>query len=245
MLHNVRNQIEGEVLKIGRNRIIVIGVSAVILNCMVSIIYFSYNQTALDIEDSLRIHKYLSISHFFTTFILILFSAVLWNLLVSLENKRGTWSIILTQPIRKSNLILSKHLLFLLIYTLFIFFTFSFSLVYTNFLEIKLDFEILSKSYVVYYFIGLTIPYSQLIFHIFLKNGIQAMSLSVVWIFLLMTKSVLPKTVSSAIPIYYLDQVLGSIAPDQNTIIKYIILTTLLMCIMFFVSIRKNYYDYY
>lgn len=64
MLHNVRNQIEGEVLKIGRNRIIVIGVSAVILNCMVSIIYFSYNQTALDIEDSLRIHKYLSISHF-------------------------------------------------------------------------------------------------------------------------------------------------------------------------------------
>ncbi|TKI79028.1 ABC transporter permease, partial [Bacillus cereus] len=51
--------------------------------------------------------------------------------------------------------------------------------------------------------LSLVIPYSQLLFHLIIKKGTFAASLSVIWIFFIVTYGLFPLIFTKTFPIFY------------------------------------------
>ena len=185
----------------------------------------------------------ISITAYFATFVLVIFSSITWYYIISFENKNGTWSILLTKPISKKQLLLTKHALHLVLYIGFNMFYTLASLTLLIILNIELDVSEFLKLQFIFSLVAITIPYSQLLFHLMVKNGLIAVSLTILILFLFLIKDSIPDIIARSIPLLSVDNVWMNIA-NTGVITLYCMGSVLYGLIILLISIKNNYYTY-
>lgn len=235
--------VKDECQKIGSFKLILLIIISALVTFGLSLAFILYKKEYLISEDLMEIQPIISITTYFATFILAIFSSITWYYIISFENKNGTWSILLTKPISKNQLLLTKHVLNLVLYIGFniLYALASFTLLII--MNIELDVSEFLKLQFIFSLTAITIPYSQLLFHLMFKNGLLAVSLTILILFLFLIKDSIPDIIARFIPLLSVDNVWMDIA-NTGVITLYCMGSVLYGLIIFLISIKNNYYTY-
>lgn len=238
------NLIKNEFQKIDSVKLVSAMIISVFVTFVFSCGFIAYKKESLLSNTMMDLQPIiLSINAYFACFILVVFSAVTWYNIISLENKNGTWSILLTKPISKSKLLFTKHTVNLVLYIGFNILFSIISLIQLFIMGIEINYSEFLKLQSIFFLVAITIPYSQLVFHLIVKNGLLAISLTIITIFLLLIKGNIPNIITIFIPIFYVDNVWMDITNLKMAII-YCTVSVLYALVIFLISIKTDYYNY-
>jgi len=180
----------------------------------------------------------------FNTLTLSIFSACMWYFIISSENKYGTWAIIYTKPISKFKLLVAKNLLFILFYLIFNILNFSVMGIYTFINGYEISILYFLKMLILCTILSLAIPYSQLLFHLIIKKGILAASLSVIWIFFIVTYGLFPLIFTKTFPIFYALNIVSDVMFKETTILLYLASSSIYILGIMLLTVSFKYYTY-
>lgn len=180
----------------------------------------------------------------FNTLTLSIFSACMWYFIISSENKYGTWAIIYTKPISKFKLLVAKNLLFILFYLIFNILNFSVMGVYIFINGYEISILYFLKMLLLCTILSLAIPYSQLLFHLIIKKGILAASLSVIWIFFSVTYGLFPVVFTKTFPIFYALNIVSDVMMKETTILIYLASSSIYILGIMLLAVSFKYYTY-
>ncbi|SFI25450.1 MULTISPECIES: ABC transporter permease [unclassified Bacillus (in: firmicutes)] len=233
--------LNGEMKKIGGRKLLLLSLLFSLLSSFLCISYFMYNKNH---PDMFQPKNLIAITMNFNTLTLIIFSACMWYFIISSENKYGTWAIIYTKPISKFKLLISKNLLFLQFYFVFNIFNFLIIGIYTCLNQYEISMPYFLKMMILCTFLSLTIPYSQLLFHLIIKKGILAASLSVIWIFFIVTYGLFPVMFTKIFPIFYAFNIVNDLVFKETTILLYLAISSVYILGIMLLSVSFKYYTY-
>ncbi|SCN20311.1 ZmaX [Bacillus toyonensis] len=180
----------------------------------------------------------------FNTLTLSIFSACMWYFIISSENKYGTWAIIYTKPISKFKLLVAKNLLFILFYLIFNILNFSVMGIYTFINGYEISILYFLKMLILCTILSLAIPYSQLLLHLIIKKGILAASLSVIWIFFIVTYGLFPLIFTKTFPIFYALNIVSDVMFKETTILLYLASSSIYILGIMLLTVSFKYYTY-
>lgn len=180
----------------------------------------------------------------FNTLTLSIFSACMWYFIISSENKYGTWAIIYTKPISKFKLLVAKNLLFILLYLIFNILNFTVVGIYIFINGYEIPILYFLKMLLLCTILSLAIPYSQLLFHLIIKKGILAASLSVIWIFFSVTYGLFPTIFTKSFPIFYALNIVSDVMIKKPTILIYLASSSIYILGIMLLSVSFKYYTY-
>ncbi|PGQ52161.1 ABC transporter permease, partial [Bacillus cereus] len=180
----------------------------------------------------------------FNTLTLSIFSACMWYFIISSENKYGTWAIIYTKPISKFKLLVAKNLLFILFYLIFNILNFSVMGIYIFINGYEISILYFLKMLLLCTILSLAIPYSQLLFHLIIKKGILAASLSVIWIFFSVTYGLFPVVFTKTFPIFYALNIVSDVMMKETTILIYLASSSIYILGIMLLAVSFKYYTY-
>lgn len=180
----------------------------------------------------------------FNTLTLSIFSACMWYFIISSENKYGTWAIIYTKPISKFKLLVAKNLLFILLYLIFNILNFTVVGIYIFINGYEIPILYFLKMLLLCTILSLAIPYSQLLFHLIIKKGILAASLSVIWIFFSVTYGLFPAIFTKTFPIFYALNIVSDVMIKKPTILIYLASSSIYILGIMLLSVSFKYYTY-
>ena len=235
--------VKGEFQKIGSFKLILLIIISALITFALSLSFILYKKEYLLSEELMEIQPIISITAYFATFTLAIFSAITWYYLISFENKNGTWSILLTKPISKIKLLMTKHALNLVLYIAFNILYTTASFILLVIMNIEFNISEFLKLQIIFFLVAITIPYSQLLFHLMVKNGLLAFSLTIIILFLFLIKDIIPDIFAMFIPLLNVDNVWIDIT-NTGIITFYCIESILYGLVIFLISIKNNYYTY-
>ncbi|MER2007833.1 MAG: ABC transporter permease [Psychrobacillus sp.] len=236
--------IKNEIQKIGSVKLVIAMFTSVFVTFIFSSSFIEFKKESLLSNNMMEIQPAIqSINAYFACFILIVFSAITWYYIISLENKNGTWSILLTIPIPKRQLLFTKHTVNFVLYVGYNILFSIISLIQLFIMGIEINYGEFLKLQAIFFIVALTIPYSQLLFHLIIKNGLLAISLTIITIFLILIKDNIPSIITLFIPIFYVDNVWMDIT-NLKLVIIYCTVSILYFLVIFLISIKTNYYNY-
>ncbi|MEC2664463.1 ABC transporter permease, partial [Bacillus cereus] len=202
---------------------------------------FIFNKNNPDMFQSTNL---IAITVNFNTLTLSIFSACMWYFIISSENKYGTWAIIYTKPISKFKLLVAKNLLFILFYLIFNILNFSVMGVYIFINGYEISILYFLKMLLLCTILSLAIPYSQLLFHLIIKKGILAASLSVIWIFFSVTYGLFPVVFTKTFPIFYALNIVSDVMMKETTILIYLASSSIYILGIMLLAVSFKYYTY-
>ncbi|MEC2720908.1 ABC transporter permease, partial [Bacillus cereus] len=156
----------------------------------------------------------------------------------------GTWAIIYTKPISKFKLLVAKNLLFILFYLIFNILNFSVMGVYIFINGYEISILYFLKMLLLCTILSLAIPYSQLLFHLIIKKGILAASLSVIWIFFSVTYGLFPVVFTKTFPIFYALNIVSDVMMKETTILIYLASSSIYILGIMLLAVSFKYYTY-
>ncbi|MEC2457388.1 ABC transporter permease, partial [Bacillus cereus] len=92
--------------------------------------------------------------------------------------------------------------------------------------------------------LSLAIPYSQLLFHLIIKKGILAASLSVIWIFFSVTYGLFPVVFTKTFPIFYALNIVSDVMMKETTILIYLASSSIYILGIMLLAVSFKYYTY-
>lgn len=232
-----------ETEKTGARKLFVVTVLFSVLSSFLTMGYFRAHKGTLVQEGMYDSFQFLGYSILFQSIALVFFSALFWYWLLSQENRWGTWGMLLTKPVPKFRWLMVKHAVFLCFFAVFVSLNAAVSFVFLLALQMEIN-AFFAQVYLVMLLIGPAISYSQTLFHLVVKNGILASTLSVTWIFLYIVQNNLPTVLVKWLPVFYVGFVWDGTAILPGRFVTYLLLTVLFMTAVFLVSVRKNDYTY-
>ncbi|PEU20679.1 MULTISPECIES: ABC transporter permease [unclassified Bacillus (in: firmicutes)] len=233
--------VNSEMRKIGGRKLLLFSLFFSLLSSFLCISYFIFNKNNPDMFQSTNL---IAITVNFNTLTLSIFSACMWYFIISSENKYGTWAIIYTKPISKFKLLVAKNLLFLLFYLIFNILNFSIMGIYTFINGYEISILYFLKMLILCTFLSLAIPYSQLLFHLIIKKGILAASLSVIWIFFIVTYGLFPLIFTKTFPIFYALNIVSDVMIKETTILLYLASSSIYILGIMLLTVSFKYYTY-
>ncbi|EEK70161.1 ABC-2 type transport system permease protein [Bacillus sp. RC55] len=233
--------VNSEMRKIGGRKLLLYSLFFSLLSSFLCISYFIFNKNNPDMFQSTNL---IAITVNFNTLTLSIFSACMWYLIISSENKYGTWAIIYTKPISKLKLLVSKNLLFILFYLIFNILNFSVMGIYIFINGYEISILYFLKMFILCTILSLAIPYSQLLFHLIIKKGILAASLSVIWIFFSVTYGLFPAIFTKTFPIFYALNIVSDVMIKETTILLYLASSSIYILGIMLLTVSFKYYTY-
>ncbi|WP_305927708.1 ABC transporter permease [Bacillus mycoides] len=233
--------VNSEMRKIGGRKLLLISFFFSLLSSFLCISYFIFNKNHPDMFLSTNL---IAITVNFNTLTLSIFSACMWYFIISSENKYGTWAIIYTQPISKLKLLVTKNLMFILFYLVFNILNFSVMGIYTFINGYEISILYFLKMLILCTILSLAIPYSQLLFHLIIKKGILAASLSVIWLFFFITYGLFPLIFTKTFPIFYSLNIVSDVAFKETIILLYLAISSIYILGIMLLSVSFKYYTY-
>ena len=235
--------VKNEFQKIGSFKLILLIIISVFVTFGFSCGFIVYKKEHLLSNEMMELQPIVSINAYFACFILAIFSAVTWYNIISLENKNGTWSILLTKPISKGKLLFTKHAVNLVLYIGFNILFSIVSIVQLFILGIEINYSEFLKLQFIFFLVAIAIPYSQLLFHLMVKNGLLATSLTIIILFLFLIKNNIPDIITIFIPLFHVNNVWMDITNVKMTNL-YCAVSILYAWVIFLISTKINYYTY-
>ncbi|AHZ54473.1 TPA: ABC transporter permease [Bacillus thuringiensis] len=233
--------VNSEMRKIGGRKLLLFSLFFSLLSSFLCISYFIFNKNNPDMFQSTNL---IAITVNFNTLTLSIFSACMWYFIISSENKYGTWAIIYTKPISKFKLLVAKNLLFILFYLIFNILNFSVMGVYIFINGYEISILYFLKMLLLCTILSLAIPYSQLLFHLIIKKGILAASLSVIWIFFSVTYGLFPVVFTKTFPIFYALNIVSDVMMKETTILIYLASSSIYILGIMLLAVSFKYYTY-
>ncbi|WP_088115900.1 ABC transporter permease [Bacillus toyonensis] len=233
--------VNSEMRKIGGRKLLLISLFFSLLSSFLCISYFIFNKNNPDMFQSTNL---IAITVNFNTLTLSIFSACMWYFIISSENKYGTWAIIYTKPISKFKLLVAKNLLFILFYLIFNILNFSVMGIYTFINGYEISILYFLKMLILCTILSLAIPYSQLLLHLIIKKGILAASLSVIWIFFIVTYGLFPLIFTKTFPIFYALNIVSDVMFKETTILLYLASSSIYILGIMLLTVSFKYYTY-
>ncbi|MEC2514340.1 ABC transporter permease, partial [Bacillus cereus] len=230
-----------EIRKIVVRKLLLFSLYFSLLSSFLCISYFIFNKNNPDMFQSTNL---IAITVNFNTLTLSIFSACMWYFIISSENKYGTWAIIYTKPISKFKLLVAKNLLFILFYLIFNILNFSVMGVYIFINGYEISILYFLKMLLLCTILSLAIPYSQLLFHLIIKKGILAASLSVIWIFFSVTYGLFPVVFTKTFPIFYALNIVSDVMMKETTILIYLASSSIYILGIMLLAVSFKYYTY-
>ncbi|MBS9806359.1 ABC transporter permease [Bacillus toyonensis] len=233
--------VNSEMRKIGGRNLLLFSLFFSLLSSFLCISYFIFNKNN---PDMFQFRNLIASTVNFNTLTLSVFSACMWYFIISSENKYGTWAIIYTKPISKFKLLVAKNLLFILFYLIFNILNFSVmgTYIFINGYEISILYFL--KMLILCTILSLAIPYSQLLFHLIIKKGILAASLSVIWIFFIVTYGLFPVIFTKTFPIFYALNIVSDVMMKETTILLYLASSSIYILGIMLLTVSFKYYTY-
>ncbi|HDR8029112.1 MULTISPECIES: ABC transporter permease [Bacillus] len=233
--------VNSEMRKIGGRKLLLFSLFFSLLSSFLCISYFIFNKNNPDMFQSTNL---IAITVNFNTLTLSIFSACMWYFIISSENKYGTWAIIYTKPISKFKLLVAKNLLFILFYLIFNILNFSVMGIYIFINGYEISILYFLKMLMLCTILSLAIPYSQLLFHLIIKKGILAASLSVIWIFFSVTYGLFPVVFTKTFPIFYALNIVSDVMMKETTILIYLASSSIYILGIMLLAVSFKYYTY-
>ncbi|MDA2110365.1 ABC transporter permease [Bacillus cereus] len=233
--------VNSEMRKIGGRKLLLFSLFFSLLSSFLCISYFIFNKNNPDMFQSTNL---IAITVNFNTLTLSIFSACMWYFIISSENKYGTWAIIYTKPISKFKLLVAKNLLFILFYLIFNILNFSVMGIYIFINGYEISILYFLKMLLLCTILSLAIPYSQLLFHLIIKKGILAASLSVIWIFFSVTYGLFPVVFTKTFPIFYALNIVSDVMMKETTILIYLASSSIYILGIMLLAVSFKYYTY-
>lgn len=233
--------VNSEMRKIGGRKLLLFSLFFSLLSSFLCISYFIFNKNNPDMFQSTNL---IAITVNFNTLTLSIFSACMWYFIISSENKYGTWAIIYTKPISKFKLLVAKNLLFILFYLIFNIINFSVMGIYIFINGYEISILYFLKMLMLCTILSLAIPYSQLLFHLIIKKGILAASLSVIWIFFSVTYGLFPVVFTKTFPIFYALNIVSDVMMKETTILIYLASSSIYILGIMLLAVSFKYYTY-
>ncbi|PFK84062.1 ABC transporter permease [Bacillus cereus] len=233
--------VNSEMRKIGGRKLLLFSLFFSLLSNFLCISYFIFNKNNPDMFQSTNL---IAITVNFNTLTLSIFSACMWYFIISSENKYGTWAIIYTKPISKFKLLVAKNLLFILFYLIFNILNFSVMGIYIFINGYEISILYFLKMLMLCTILSLVIPYSQLLFHLIIKKGILAASLSVIWIFFSVTYGLFPVVFTKTFPIFYALNIVSDVMMKETTILIYLASSSIYILGIMLLAVSFKYYTY-
>ncbi|HDR4465141.1 TPA: ABC transporter permease [Bacillus cereus] len=233
--------VNSEMRKIGGRKLLLFSLFFSLLSSFLCISYFIFNKNNPDMFQSTNL---IAITVNFNTLTLSIFSACMWYFIISSENKYGTWAIIYTKPISKFKLLVAKNLLFILFYLIFNILNFSVMGIYIFINGYEISILYFLKMLMLCTILSLAIPYSQLLFHLIIKKGILAASLSVIWIFFSVTYGLFPVVFTKTFPIFYALNIVSDVMMKETTILIYLASSSIYILGVMLLAVSFKYYTY-
>lgn len=233
--------VNSEMRKIGGRKLLLYSLFFSLLSSFLCISYFIFNKNNPDMFQSTNL---IAITVNFNTLTLSIFSACMWYFIISTENKYGTWAIIYTKPISKFKLLVAKNLLFILFYLIFNILNFSVMGIYIFINGYEISILYFLKMLILCTILSLAIPYSQLLFHLIIKKGILAVSLSVIWIFFSVTYGLFPAIFTKTFPIFYALNIVSDVMMKETTILLYLTSSSIYILGIMLLTVSFKYYTY-
>ncbi|OTX80867.1 ABC transporter permease [Bacillus thuringiensis serovar londrina] len=233
--------VNSEMRKIGGRKLLLFSLFFSLLSSFLCISYFIFNKNNPDMFQSTNL---IAITVNFNTLTLSIFSACMWYFIISSENKYGTWAIIYTKPISKFKLLVAKNLLFILLYLIFNILNFTVVGIYIFINGYEIPILYFLKMLLLCTILSLAIPYSQLLFHLIIKKGILAASLSVIWIFFSVTYGLFPTIFTKSFPIFYALNIVSDVMIKKPTILIYLSSSSIYILGIMLLSVSFKYYTY-
>ncbi|MCU4773575.1 ABC transporter permease [Bacillus cereus] len=233
--------VNSEMRKIGGRKLLLFSLFFSLLSSFLCISYFIFNKNNPDMFQSTNL---IAITVNFNTLTLSIFSACMWYFIISSENKYGTWAIIYTKPISKFKLLVAKNLLFILLYLIFNILNFTVVGIYIFINGYEIPILYFLKMLLLCTILSLAIPYSQLLFHLIIKKGILAASLSVIWIFFSVTYGLFPTIFTKSFPIFYALNIVSDVMIIKPTILIYLASSSIYILGIMLLSVSFKYYTY-
>ncbi|PEE64559.1 ABC transporter permease [Bacillus thuringiensis] len=233
--------VNSEMRKIGGGKLLLFSLFFSLLSSFLCISYFIFNKNNPDMFQSTNL---IAITVNFNTLTLSIFSACMWYFIISSENKYGTWAIIYTKPISKFKLLVAKNLLFILFYLIFNILNFSVMGMYIFINGYEISILYFLKMLLLCTILSLAIPYSQLLFHLIIKKGILAASLSVIWIFFSVTYGLFPAVFTKTFPIFYALNIVSDVMMKETTILLYLASSSIYILGIMLLTVSFKYYTY-
>ncbi|EJR27163.1 ABC transporter permease [Bacillus cereus] len=233
--------VNSEMRKIGGRKLLLFSLFFSLLSSFLCISYFIFNKNNPDMFQSTNL---IAITVNFNTLTLSIFSACMWYFIISTENKYGTWAIIYTKPISKFKLLVAKNLLFILFYLIFNILNFSVMGIYIFINGYEISILYFLKMLILCTILSLAIPYSQLLFHLIIKKGILAASLSVIWIFFSVTYGLFPAIFTKTFPIFYALNIVSDVMMKETTILLYLTSSSIYILGIMLLTVSFKYYTY-
>ncbi|MCU7668206.1 ABC transporter permease [Bacillus thuringiensis] len=233
--------VNSEMRKIGGRKLLLFSLFFSLLSSFLCISYFIFNKNNPDMFQSTNL---IAITVNFNTLTLSIFSACMWYFIISSENKYGTWAIIYTKPISKFKLLVAKNLLFILFYLIFNILNFSVMGIYIFINGYEISILYFLKMLLLCTILSLAIPYSQLLFHLIIKKGILAASLSVIWIFFSVTYGLFPAVFTKTFPIFYALNIVSDVMMKETTILLYLASSSIYILGIMLLTVSFKYYTY-
>ncbi|MEC2709385.1 ABC transporter permease [Bacillus thuringiensis] len=233
--------VNSEMRKIGGRKLLLFSLFFSLLSSFLCISYFIFNKNNPDMFQSTNL---IAITVNFNTLTLSIFSACMWYFIISSENKYGTWAIIYTKPISKFKLLVAKNLLFILFYLIFNILNFSVMGIYIFINGYEISILYFLKMLLLCTILSLAIPYSQLLFHLIIKKGILAASLSVIWIFFSVTYGLFPAVFTKIFPIFYALNIVSDVMMKETTILLYLASSSIYILGIMLLTVSFKYYTY-
>ncbi|HDR4480944.1 TPA: ABC transporter permease [Bacillus cereus] len=233
--------VNSEMRKIGGRKLLLFSLFFSLLSSFLCISYFIFNKNNPDMFQSTNL---IAITVNFNTLTLSIFSACMWYFIISSENKYGTWAIIYTKPISKFKLLVAKNLLFILFYLIFNILNFSVMGIYIFINGYEISILYFLKMLMLCTILSLAISYSQLLFHLIIKKGILAASLSVIWIFFSVTYGLFPVVFTKTFPIFYALNIVSDVMMKETTILIYLASSSIYILGIMLLAVSFKYYTY-
>lgn len=233
--------VNSEMRKIGGRKLLLISLFFSLLSSFLCISYFIFNKNHPDMFQSTNL---IAITVNFNTLTLSIFSACMWYFIISSENKYGTWAIIYTKPISKFKLLVAKNLLFILFYLIFNILNFLVIGIYTYINGYEISILYFLKMLILCTILSLAIPYSQLLIHLIIKKGILAASLSVIWLFFIVTYGLFPLIFTKTFPIFYALNIVSDVVFNETTILLYLASSSIYILGIMLLTVSFKYYTY-
>ncbi|MDM5459965.1 hypothetical protein BWGOE3_34330 [Bacillus mycoides] len=233
--------VNSEMRKIGGRKLLLISLFFSLLSSFLCISYFIFNKNHPDMFQSTNL---IAITVNFNTLTLSIFSACMWYFIISSENKYGTWAIIYTKPISKFKLLVAKNLLFILFYLIFNILNFLVICIYTYINGYEISILYFLKMLILCTILSLAIPYSQLLIHLIIKKGILAASLSVIWLFFIVTYGLFPLIFTKTFPIFYALNIVSDVVFNETTILLYLASSSIYILGIMLLTVSFKYYTY-
>ncbi|MBJ8009373.1 MULTISPECIES: ABC transporter permease [Bacillus cereus group] len=233
--------VNSEMRKIGGRKLLLISLFFSLLSSFLCISYFIFNKNHPDMFQSTNL---IAITVNFNTLTLSIFSACMWYFIISSENKYGTWAIIYTKPISKFKLLVAKNLLFILFYLIFNILNFLVIGIYTYINGYEISILYFLKMFILCTILSLAIPYSQLLIHLIIKKGILAASLSVIWLFFIVTYGLFPLIFTKTFPIFYALNIVSDVVFNETTILLYLASSSIYILGIMLLTVSFKYYTY-